>query len=868
MVSASPVADVALQAQLEESVNLHTRVSTLSKATGSISETGKSTTFKEGVPVQESRQRSFEVTNRKVQLLLETLDRQIKRLEMGRAEGMWSATVCFFAPEAIVAARAGALAHGCFGGSESRPEPIRVALQNSGGTLAPSDLDTDLTSSELAILSQLPQQEYFGYRVYDYSRFDVDADVPSGEGLAIGEIKDGMQSTGNSFLIKLNDLSKHALVVGITGSGKTTTIFRLLHQLVTNSGNSIPFLIIEPAKTEYRRLIDHPAFATLRIYTLGDERIAPFRLNPFEFDITDEKERTHVQTHIDHLKSVFNAAFVLYAPMPYVLDIALHEVYEDKGWNLATGLNQRLTGLSKGSQIPERQYPGFPTLSDLQRKVAQVVARLGYEERIKMDVTAGLQARIDSLRLGGKGLMLDVAHGIDIRDLLAQPTVLELDRIGNDEEKAFTIGLLISRISAFRRLQGNSTLRHVTVIEEAHRLLKNVSTEVGTEEASNKAVAVEGFCNMLSEIRAYGEGIIIAEQIPSKLAPDAIKNTNLKLLHRMLAQDDRDIVGTSINLSEDQSRRAVTLNPQHGEVIAFAERCDRPYLLQVPLLAGVSSTTPKDEAVQKHMAPFVIGPLYEQAPDFDRFVGETDRIKRLHLSLDARDIAQSDPVNNAMIKYVQSLVVDPDYAADLGTLLQAIRRERSGLSPAEENKLSVAVAVCAAYYFAANAGDLYGGSYQVIEKMRRDLAELLNQAIRGFVPNMTSAQLQSFIGKIKPLAVNVANDWLTWTKSSYGPLIGCMPCQAKCIYRITSSELMRVTALVSGVGEAMAAKGRSKNAYWREIAAVFDHWAGTITRNAEAQRGLKLCLAAHYAHLNHADNTGFQLWFVKNVIQA
>lgn len=373
---------------------------------------------------------------------------------------------------------------------------------------------------------------------------------------------------------------------------------------------------------------------------------------------------------------------------------------------------------------------------------------------------------------------------------------------------------------------------------------------------------------MLSEIRAYGEGIMIAEQIPSKLAPDAIKNTNLKLLHRLVAQDDRDVVGTAINLSDDQSRRAVTLNPQRGEVIAFAEGCDRPYLLQVQLLAGVSPTAPKDAAIQKNLERFVVGTLYEQAPDFDRLVAETDPISRINLRLDARDIARSTPLHSAMIKYVQALVADPDYAADMLSLLQPIRRARGGLSPADETKLSVAVAVCAARYFASDLGDLYGNSYPALEKLRRDLAELLNQAIRGFTPSMTNSQLQSFIGKITPLAVTVTNDWTSLTQSSFGPLVGCLPCQSKCIYRMAGVELMRVPALGSAVSEAMATKGRPKNAYWREIAAVFEHWAATITRNTEAQRGLKLCLAAHYAHLHHADNTGFQLWFVKNVVQA
>jgi hypothetical protein len=188
----------------------------------------------------------------------------------------------------------------------------------------------------------------------------------------------------------------------------------------------------------------------LRVYTLGDERFAPFRLNPFEFEIHDARNRIPVQTHIDYLKSVFNAAFVLYAPMPYVLEMCLHEIYEDRGWDLTTGQNRRLPANLRGRKA---DYPVFPTLTDLYLKIDDVVDRLGYDVKLERDIKASLKARIGSLRLGGKGLMLDVSHSIPMSSLLAQPTILELEQIGNDDEKAFIIGLILTRLYEYRRVQ-------------------------------------------------------------------------------------------------------------------------------------------------------------------------------------------------------------------------------------------------------------------------------------------------------------------------------------------------------------------------------------------------------------------------------
>ena len=255
-----------------------------------------------------------------------------------------------------------------------------------------------------------------------------------------------------------------------------------------------------------------------------------------------------------YLKFLFSAAFVLYPPMPYVLEQSIHEIYEERGWDLTQNINVRT---KHDNYFSERL---FPTLDDLTEKVKEIVDRMGYEERIKMDVKAGLLARLDQLRLaGGKGEMLNTKKSISTKQLFEVPCLIELEEIVSDDEKAFIIGLILIRLYEHCKIRSkkdnSNSLQHLTLIEEAHRLLKNVSTEQTSDIAANpKGRAIEVFANILSEIRAYGEGIFISEQIPAKLVPDAIKNTNLKIVHRLVAKDDRDIIGDTINLTNSQKR--------------------------------------------------------------------------------------------------------------------------------------------------------------------------------------------------------------------------------------------------------------------------------------------------------------------------
>lgn len=379
-----------------------------------------------------------------------------------------------------------------------------------------------------------------------------------------GEIELGMvvlQSgdTRHAARVPLDTLPRHVFVTGMTGSGKTTSCLNLLLQLYQHG---VPFLVIEPVKSEYRALA--PVISGLQVFTVGDEETAPFRLNIFE-----PPSGVSVRTHVENLEAVWNSSFVMYAPLPYVIKQVLFETYKACGWDI--GQDKR----------------GRPITLDDFEMVAQGVARkLGYEPNVTMDIEAALRARITNLSLGSKRAVFNTASSIPLELILRRPTVIELKHIPNNEEKAFVTALLLTNLAEYLEVKGESKqLKHLTLIEEAHRLLPNISTSKGDPEAADpRKTMVEQFANMLAEVRAYGEGLAIVEQIPTKILPDAIKNTTTKIAHRVPAADDREVLAGAMNLTQEQMSVFAALQP--GEAIVSLQKHPLPIRIAVPNVAG------------------------------------------------------------------------------------------------------------------------------------------------------------------------------------------------------------------------------------------------------------------------------------------
>ena len=556
------------------------------------------------------------------------LETSLTALTHGQAVGSWRTAVYLLAAEEADYHRLAGAWRSIFAGQMSQPEPVRVWQWPAAARLAemwampeqegpkgrghyrhPFEYQTLLTSSQLAAYIHLPQLETSGFSVRVIPDFDV---VPpplrGGQPVELGRVIQNGRASNIPYLASHGSLAFHTFVTGITGAGKTNTIIRLLREATKIQ---IPFLVIEPAKAEYRALLhDSRIGSELQIFTPGSERVSPFRLNPLEV-----MPGTPLGTHIDLLRSVFTASFGMWTPMPQVLEQSLLDVYRDRGWDLTTGRNRRAA-----REAAEADPSSFPTLSDVHARVGELVPRMGFDPEARDRILASLQTRLNGLRTGGRGRMLDVHRSIPMSELLSRPTVLELESMGDDDDKAFLMGLLFIRLVEYRRAeeerlrddeakgaaQARPDLRHLLVIEEAHRLLTNAQRNTNEEQADPRGKIVETFTNLLSEIRAYGQGVIIADQVPSRLAPDAIKNTNLKLVHRIVAGDDRDMLGKAMGMSERQMAVLPSLDKgkspkgvEYAEAVVHAIGDDAPLLIGIPRLRAAS--VPGDALVRRHM---------------------------------------------------------------------------------------------------------------------------------------------------------------------------------------------------------------------------------------------------------------------------
>ncbi|HWM01601.1 MAG TPA: ATP-binding protein [Actinophytocola sp.] len=420
------------------------------------------------------------------------------------------------------------------------------------------------TSELIAAVARPPRRELPGIRMVEQPYFDL---TPETEGdVHLGSVLDDADQPIGEFAVSLDTINRHTFVAGATGSGKSQTVRHLLEGL---HQAKIRWLVIEPAKAEYAGMAGRLGEA-VTVIRPGDPKVYPAGLNPLE-----PEPGFPLQTHLDLTRALFLAAFDADEPFPQVLAHALTRCYTDLGWDPVTG-RARLAG----------GRPKYPSLGDLQSMAKEVVKGIGYGREVADNIRGFVDVRIGSLRLGTPGRFFEGGHPLDIAELLRRNVVLEIEDIGSDSDKAFFIGAVIIRLFEHLRLHPAAGLRHVTVLEEAHRLLKHA------EPGSPAAHAVELFTSLLAEIRAYGEGIIVAEQIPSKIVPDVVKNTACKIMHRLPAADDRTTVGATMNLSEAQSRHVVSLSP--GRAAVFTDGMDRPLRVAMPLRQHAESSSAVD----------------------------------------------------------------------------------------------------------------------------------------------------------------------------------------------------------------------------------------------------------------------------------
>lgn len=748
--------------------------------------------------IQRAQENEDPEKKRRIKYYLELQDAYLRHLQLGTAIGSWQVGTYFFAQDRSVFVRLQSLIRATYVDESSRPTPLRTheipglkphleqfgllrnpRIEQASQTLIGYKYLTPLNSRMLSAYIHLPKREMPGFRIRRSADFSL-ANIPPKNPdrvIAVGNILDKGEDTGNQYFVDVDALQKHTIICGVTGGGKTNTSFYLLNQLWRYN---IPFMVIEPAKSEYRHmmLMSDTFKGVGQAFSLGDETVSPFRLNPFEI-----MKGVKVQSHLDALKSVFSASFELYSPMPQVLEKALNEIYRVRGWDLVQNKNRRLPpGVEPGD--PDCPPEIYPTMKDLYEIIDPVVESFGYSDKIGPDVQAAVKGRIGSLLIGGKGQMLNTRRSIPPEVLFGRPTVVELKMVSEDSEKSFLMGMILVFLYEYRESMGpNDQLQHVMMVEEAHRLLKNIPTSQSSESANPAGKAVEFFTNMLAEIRSYGQGFIIADQIPNKLAPEALKNTNLKIMHRIVATDDRDSMGGAMNLDDVQKRHVTALG--QGRAIVYAEKMESPFHLAIVYDKSAEVPPPDTPAESDQIVRDAMKGL-DIVSKFDRHLGCKLCLFRCDSTiLDTAIVVADDPGFRQLFnRYVLSIIQDLAQLIYFRPLIvNEIHRVIGGR--AKSGNLAgitwCALTQASERYFERKGEENFWFYDQV-----RDLHQRWLNILRpAFQPSEVQQRID--IDMVRQWR----EDFIELHRREQGPFPTCGPCQKKCMFRFEVSEITR-----------------------------------------------------------------------------
>lgn len=566
--------------------------------------------------------------NRYIKSSMDVLDRQIERIRKSAPLGLWSVATYFVANDDTTSQELAGIYRGIIVGDKSEVEtvsinhwPRNISSRIEGNPTIdqmmsylknqlhpvfkykgdiPYTAGSLVDSKELAIHLSLPQSSVPGLLVREEKAFgrDVKAQIELTEenSVSIGHVMHLGELYPDEVMLGINGLSKHVFVTGTTGSGKSNTLYLLLSELVKKEKK---FLIIEPAKGEYKEVFgNHEKIKDVTVYGTNPRMSKLLCINPFEFP-----KDIDVYEHIDSLVEIFNACWPMYAAMPQVMKHSIMEAYKSCGWDLSRSENT--SGI-------------YPTIEDVLYALKDYINSSEYSSDTKGDYKGSLETRLQSLCEGLVGRMF---HGnpISDEDLFNSNVIVDLSRVKSSETKSLLMGLLIMKLNEFRASEKkgmNQELRHVTILEEAHNLLKRTSTDQSAESSNVAGMAVEKIANSMAEMRTYGEGFIIADQSPSMLDLATIRNTNTKIIMALPEKDDREIAGKAIGLNDQQIPEISRLKT--GEAIVYQNGWEEPVKTKIHEYKqsdsqpwNYQSTDEEDRAMEEVAMKRLFDMLYE-----------------------------------------------------------------------------------------------------------------------------------------------------------------------------------------------------------------------------------------------------------------
>ena len=510
-----------------------------------------------------SKNYTLTIHNKHIEELMKRIDQELERISMSESTGLWSVASYFFSYDNDFASAesAATIFKSIMQGEESGVETsaINSWIDNSqkmkmltssvchlshpvfrnnltvNGENIKVENSSLLSSKELAMLLSLPHKSVPGFPVVEHVSLAKEV-IRNNESLmkrevSLGCIFDlGKAYTENRVKLDVKSLTQHVFVTGSTGCGKSETIYKLINE---TKQVGTKFLVIEPAKGEYKNV-----FGDVNVFGTNPLIMPLLRINPFSFPAG-----VHVLEHIDRLTEIFNVCWPMYSAMPAVLKKAMLDAYESCGWDLRLSVNR----LSRGEDV-------YPSFLDLFLSLEKVITESAYSEEVKSNYSGALLTRVESLTNGLNGEIFSV-NELSNMVLFDENCIIDLSRVGSQETKSLIMGILIMRLSEYRMTGANtpnSALKHLTVLEEAHNILKRVSTEQSQEGSNMAGKSVEMITNAIAEMRTYGEGFVIVDQSPTSVDKAAIKNTNTKIVMRLPDEDDRKVSGKAAGMNDKQ----------------------------------------------------------------------------------------------------------------------------------------------------------------------------------------------------------------------------------------------------------------------------------------------------------------------------
>jgi len=678
--------------------------------TNSSKTTGTNNSASESSTTGSSQNISTDIINKKAADYVKYIDEMLLPIiDYGKSKGLYLTTTFIFADNNSQLEKLGNTIKSLYSGKKGNKNPLEfeilenndkkieyfknfqipncISYDNENAlTLKSHFIENDEVSlgnwyspNELGLIAGLPEKEVVGLALNEEVEFGLNAKIPNKneELISLGDLVQSGNEIETKVYLEKSALNKHIFITGVTGTGKTTTCQKLLLE------SELPFLVIEPAKTEYRILMNNPKTEDILIFTLGNDKVAPFRLNPFEFF-----EGESITSRVDMLKAAMEASFDMEGAIPQIIESAMYSCYEDYGWNIDTDENEKFD-----NPYDEGIY-SFPTLEDLLNKVETEVTKHNFDDRLKKDYIGSITARLQGLLVGSKGQMLNSRRSIDFRELIEKKVVLEIEGIKNGTEKSLVMGFILTNLCEALRAKYNKDkhFKHITLIEEAHRLLSKYTPG----DSLNKKNSVETFADMLAEVRKYGESLIIADQIPNKMTPEVLKNTNTKIVHKIFAEDDKEAIGNTISLSKEQKDFLSSLPT--GRAIVFSQSWTKAIQVQIERMTDTTSDENIDEDrlrnrvedfyIENYKKGIFIGTKYEkitreQFRECREFSSNKEFVKIFKAIFEENVHSFSEFLN--ISENLNKLLKDKEFFEDIEKILERNERYIENLNKTQEN---------------------------------------------------------------------------------------------------------------------------------------------------------------------------------------